>query len=195
MRNFGSIEEFILYLRTLPPLIHMNIALAVRDAGRMVQEEAQHEIGHYQDAEGPFPAWPQLSDSTLFGAYDQKGRWHPGKVDMGFSPPDNPLLRTGDLKHAIELSYDAMSAVIGVPDEMVGDGSHESPVRNVGVVAAELEFGTENMPPRSFLGRSMYVCAHEIVSMIGHAVRAGLEGRHYVPEPRHHHSSAEDIPF
>jgi phage gpG-like protein len=193
MREFKSAGAFAAHLRALAA---REIAVeqgALRDAGRLVQHTAHDFIGEYQPQEGPFPAWAPLAETTLHGARDQMGRWHPGKVDLGFAPPDNSLLRTGDLQHAIELSVDHREAVVGVADQNAGDGTPGNPFRNLGDVAIDLEFGTVHMPARSFLGRALFVNIDNVVRIIGEAVYRAVAGLPQVSVGAHPHR--DDPPF
>lgn len=187
MMSFDNIGSFVRFLRTIEGHAARDLELALADAGKLVQEQAKDLIGEdHPTAAGPFPAWPQLAETTLYGYTDKHGHTHPGKIELGYSPPDNPLKRHEDLLHAIDLSYDSMKAIVGVPDEVVGDGSPGNLVRNVGDVAIDHEFGTRHMPARSFLGRALFVRTHDVVAIIGHAVQraiAGLPHQHYRPGP------------
>lgn len=192
MREFRSIKDFVRFLELLAPQVEIASQLGLHEGARMIQEEAQASLGHYQDSAGPFPAWPALAETTLQGYTDAHGHHHPGKIEMGFAPPDNPLQRTDELHDHVELSVTHNHAVVGVPDEVVGDGTEENPTRNIGQVAAWLEFGDREMPARSFLGRAAFVKGHAVANAIGHAVYLALSGKPYVPLPRH---EADDIPF
>jgi hypothetical protein len=106
--------------------------LALELAAQIVEKEAKAEIGHKQGAAGPFPAWDQLADSTIYGFAG-----NPGKAALGFAPPDfEPLLRQGDMRDSIQHVVIGKSAHVGSDSD----------------VAVWQELGTINMPPRSFLG-------------------------------------------
>lgn len=184
MKEFDNIGDFVAYLQTLEPRVEHAISEGIREGGRMIQEEAKQSIGHYQPPAGPFPGWAPLAETTLNGFTNAHGRHFPGKIELGFSPPDNPLLRTSELHDHIELSVSRHKAVIGVRDEIVGDGTRENPTRNIGDVAVWQEFGTHYMPRRSFLGRAGYVKAKAAVHAIGHAVFLALCGRPHVDSTR-----------
>jgi len=192
MREFRSIRDFVRYLETLQPKVEVAAQLGLHEGGRMIQEEAQHEIGHYQTAAGPFAAWAPLADTTLNGYTDQHGHHHPGKIEMGFSPPDNPLLRTHELQEHIELSAQRNRVIVGVPDEVVGDGTPENPTRNIGLVAELMEFGDREMPARSFLGRAAFVKAEAAARAVGHAIYLAMIGKPHRPASAHYD---RDIPF
>lgn len=192
MKSFESIADFIIHLRGIAATADLRLQHGLREAGEVVQEEARHSIGTYQKSAGPFAAWEPLAENTLQGFTDGKGHHHPGKEELGFAPPDNPLERTEQLKNAIELSVTHNLARVGVPDENVGDGSAEDPFRNLGLVAFWLETGTEKMPARSFLGRALFVKEKEVVSIIGHTAAAAVAGQVF-HRPRT--ESDTDIPF
>lgn len=179
MMEFESPGAFAAHLRRIASAMPMIERRAVHDAGRAVQREAYSYIGHYQEQAGPFQAWAPLAVTTLEGFTDKHG-YHPGKVEMGFAPPDNPLLRTAELQHGIELSVSDLKFVVGVASQMVGTGTPEDPIRDLGEVARDLEFGTRNMEARSFLGRALFSMAPHIVHMIGHAVQRALAGHGFV---------------
>lgn len=88
---------------------------------------AQSFIGHYQSG------WAPLKPSTV----DQKTR-------LGYAPPDNPLLRTGELRDSIEaaaaLDPTGAIGVVGSKDK----------------VALYQEMGTSKIPPRMSMGLAMH---------------------------------------
>jgi hypothetical protein len=73
----------------------------------LVEAEAKASVGHYQ------AGWPQLSEATLEGFYHPLAGPIPGKIEIGYAPPDNPLLRTGALREDYEHSVAAGEAVVG----------------------------------------------------------------------------------
>jgi hypothetical protein len=193
MKEFKSVGEFVAHLERSAATAQLTVNRGFHHAAEVVWEEARNEIGHYQEAAGPFPAWPQLAEATLEGWDTVHGHHYPGKIEMGFAPPDNPLLRTGELRDAIEFAVSFNHAVVGVPSRSVGDGSEEDPVRDIGDVAVEQELGTKFMPARSFLGRALFLKTHEVVAIIGEAVILGIEGKPYAPHKSQ--EPADDIPF
>ena len=94
----------------------------------VLADRAKEYIGHYQSG------WAPLADSTLNG-------WngHPGKIELGYAPPDNPLLREGDMRESI--SGDAGLMPFGARG-VVGSDSK---------IALWQELGTVRIPPRPFL--------------------------------------------
>lgn len=89
-----------------------------------IEKDAKGELGTYQSEEYPFDAWASLADST------KKDR-----VRKGYTP-DDPGLRSGEMRDSIGHLTDRNEAVIGSrSDHLVW-----------------FEQGTLNQPPRSVLG-------------------------------------------
>lgn len=92
--------------------------------GEAVQERAKEKVGEYQPASHGFDAWAPLAQATM----DQR-------VSKGF-PANNPLLRSGELRDSITMRSEGNGAIIGSTLD----------------IALYQENGTENIPPRPFLG-------------------------------------------
>ena len=74
-----------------------------------LSEMSKEYIGHYQEG------WAPLADTTLNGWDSPWGIHYPGKIELGYAPPDNPLLRTGAMKESIGEQAEATgSGAIGV---------------------------------------------------------------------------------
>lgn len=95
---------------------------------------ARGKIGYYQAAVPPFRAWAPLADSTM----DEK-------TNAGYAPPDNPLLRTGEMRESIK--HGAAS--------VAPNGSAVAVIGSDDPKAMMHEFGTSRMPPRPFIGAAM----------------------------------------
>ena len=91
---------------------------------KAIQEDAQRRIGSYQDGEGGFPAWANLAPATV-----------DDRIRKGFTP-DDPLLRTGDLRKSYARHVSGSEATIGSPS----------------LIALYQEQGTATIPPRPVLG-------------------------------------------
>ena len=151
-----NLEEFIALTAELIIAEEEARLHALTEAAKIIQAEAKDEIGNYQDAAGPFAAWPELADAT------QERR-----TAMGF-PANEPLLMTGDLRDSIEYTVEGHEADIGSNDEK----------------AKYQELGTDTIPPRSFLGGSGFRKADEVAELIGSgAVRALIGGGRNIPIP------------
>lgn len=164
MREFRSIDEFLVFLEGVAAEVVIAQHEGLKKAAEIIEHEAKAEIGEYQAPAGPFDAWPQLSGATLGGFRHANGRWIPGKEELGYAPPDNPLLRDGRLRESIEHTVEGNEAVVGSTDD----------------VAVYQEMGTPGaeypIPPRSFLGRAAFKKAHTVVEMIGARVVWVLRG-------------------
>lgn len=167
MKSFASIGAFVAHLERIAAAAPQHELRALRDAGRVIQAETRAELGTYQAAAGPFGEWPSLTDFT------QRERER-----LGFTAND-PLKASGELHDHIDLSFDAKQAVVGVPDETVGDGTEANPIRNIGDVAIDLEMGTQHMPARSFLGRAAFAKGHEAVDAAALTITDAIAGRSY----------------
>lgn len=99
---------------------------------KAVSIEAKTFIGNYQDG------WKPLAESTLDGWHG-----HPGKIELGYAPPDNPLLREGDMRESIEGAA-----------ETTGYGA-QGVCASKSKIALYQEIGTEKIPPRPFLATAM----------------------------------------
>lgn len=128
--------------------IHMNATRALEIVARKVEATAKSEIGVYQDAIGPFGAWPELAESTQ----EERGR-------LGYTPND-PLLRTGELQRSISHNVKDLEATIGSDSDIM----------------VYQEFGTSRIPPRPVIGPAAERNHEVIMKELGGAVVAGLIG-------------------
>lgn len=99
-------------------------AAIAKAVGMEIMENAKERIGTYQEATGDFPAWEQLAESTQ----EQRAK-------AGFTPND-PLLRSGELRESITMRSEGNGAIVGTPLD----------------VGLWMENGTEKIPPRPYLG-------------------------------------------
>ena len=147
--KFDSFGDLADHLRRVAAAMPRAEEHGLTKAAELIQEEAKAEIGHYQDATGPFDAWEELADATKA---DRRRKQ--------FSEND-PLLRTGDLQRSIAHEVEGRKAVVGSDSE----------------VAAALEFGTSHIPPRSFLGGAAFRKGEEAANVIGEAIALTIAGR------------------
>ena len=129
--------------------IHHAANAALERVARKVESTAKDEIGTYQPEVGPFPAWPELADSTK----DQR-------VRLGYSE-NAPLLRSGELRDSIGHEVADFEAVIGSDSDIM----------------VYQEMGTHRIPPRPVLGPAAERNHDTILRELGGAVVAGLLGR------------------
>lgn len=124
MREFAGFGEFADYLLSLNAVQTVAVARALDESAALIEKDAKAEIGTYQEAVGPFPAWAPLAPSTVAD-----------RVRQGYAP-DEPLLREGDLRDSITHETRGLDAVVGSNSD----------------IAVYQELGTEHIPPRPFLG-------------------------------------------
>lgn len=102
--------------------------LVLEELGVVAERKAKEMIGEYQ------PGWAPLAEATV-----------EDKVQKGYAPPDNPLLREGDMRESIGHAV-LFGAEFGMAMLVVGSPSP---------VALWQELGTSRIPPRPFLGRAI----------------------------------------
>jgi hypothetical protein len=181
MMEFKTLQGFMNHLASTASRLPARQVLAMRDAAEIVQVEAKAELGTYQVEAGPFPAWQALADATMLR-----------REEHGFTPND-PLLVTGELRLHIDKSFNPIKAVVGVPSEIVGDGSPGNHARDIGDIAVDMELGTSRAPARPFLGRAAYVKAHDVTRVVAAIMTDAVAGRAY--RPHEAKSPLADIPF
>lgn len=147
-----SILDFVTKLAEIEAEIELGQRSVLERAARRVQQEAKREIGHYQQAAGPFPKWPKLADKTV----EEKTR-------LGFAPPDNPLKRTGEMRDSIGYH--------------VNDEGTEAEIGANGVVPVVQELGApaRGIPARDFLGRAVVRKAPEFVADAAEMLKRSLK--------------------
>jgi phage gpG-like protein len=161
MMHFSSCRAFGRFLEQAAAQIPQAQTHGLAKASEIMQREAKAEIGTYAQAAGPFPTWDPLSQATLDGFHHPKAGWIPGKLE---SYPEDPLLRQGVMRDSIEAAHDSHNAVVGSNDD----------------VALWQEMGTPGamfpIPPRSFLGRSLFVTQDAAASAIMRRVLTPMVG-------------------
>lgn len=112
-----------------------------------IEETAKEEIGVYQPAYGPFEAWAPLAEST------KADRVRQGYIE------DEPLLRSGELRDSIESEVVGLAAIVGTKSE----------------IGFWQEVGTENIPPRPFIGPAYVRKIDPLMESIGRAIARGFK--------------------
>lgn len=153
VREFDSFEGMAMHLLLAKGVTAAALHLAVKDAVKIVKEDAQQQIGHYQDAVqaqrgdiGVFPAWAPLADST-----------EREKERLGY-PLDAPLLRDGEMRESIDGEAMGLKGIVGSKDEKM----------------MYHELGTERMPPRPVLGPAAAKHEEEIQRLMLEALAGAL---------------------
>lgn len=164
MKDFKDIGAFVKHLQTLRAKVAVAEHSGLERGAKMIEKEAKDSIGHYQNASGPFPAWTPLSSATLEGFHHPLAGYIPGKEQLGYAPPDNPLLREGGLRESYTHHVDGHEAVVGSNEEN----------------AVWQEMGTPNalypIPPRSILGGAAVRKAEAVVKEVAEHVLVALSG-------------------
>lgn len=155
MRDFKSFGDFSRHLATTAAGMALAEHAALGKIGDVLEKDAKHRFGEYQNASPPFAAWAQLAPSTV-----------DDKESKGFAPPDNPLLRTGETR-------DSIGHTVGHGRVDVGSDSQ---------VMIWQELGTAKMPPRSVLGATGVDNAEKIVEIAGAYVAVALIGENVFNE-------------
>ena len=129
--NFAQLADLIqAQAAAIPEAVREGVAAGAQ----LIKQDARDRLGSYQGAVGDLPAWAPLAEATKSD-----------RVSRGYSE-DDPLLRDGKLRDAIDVREVEDGAEIGVFDSS-----------GMTTIAASMEFGYFNkqakqaVAPRSFL--------------------------------------------
>ncbi len=151
MKEFRSLEDFANHLTRLAAAAPIVTNHMVEQAAVKVEKLAKEEIGQYQPAVGPFPAWAQLQPET-----------EAEKRRLGYKQ-NAPLERTGEMRNSISHKSQGNESVVGSTDEkMVW---HEQ--------------GTPKVPPRPVLGPAAIRGMADMQASFAATVAAWLGGRRW----------------
>jgi len=152
-----TIDQFISKLATMAVTVAVAEHKGLEAAAKIVEAEAKSEFGKYQGAIGGFAKWEDLADATI-----------DDRVRNGYTPND-PLLRSGELRDSISHETRALEAVIGSNSDLM----------------VFHELGTEKMPPRAVLGPALLRKEHEVVKkLVDYTAVAMLAGTPFSHIPR-----------
>ncbi len=121
---------------------------ALEAGAKLIEERVKADLGTYQDAAGPFPAWAALAEATK-----------EDRVRQGYTP-DDPGLRSGEMRDSIGHTVHGREADIGSDDPKL----------------VFFEEGTIKQPPRHVLGGAAFRSAPEVAELIGGELVAVLSG-------------------
>lgn len=152
-----SILDAIAKMETQLLTIAEESHLAMERAAVLVERAAKAEIGHYQDGAGQFAGWRDLAPSTLVE-----------KEQLGYSPPDNPLLREGDLRDSIEHTVHDWDYAV------VGSNSDVALWQELGTHGPHPGADGYHVPPRSFLGIAGVRNAEKVAEILWSATERTL---------------------
>lgn len=148
MKEFSSFGQLAVRFAELQLAEFTALHHGLKKAAELVEKTAQDEIGNYQPAVGPFPAWAPLAESTK-----------EDRVRLGYTP-DDPLLRSGELRDSISHQVLGLEAAIGSTSDIM----------------VYQEFGTATIPPRPVLGPAAVHNLEKIHKIIGVAAVSGILG-------------------
>lgn len=148
MKSFDSFAALAAQLAAVSVAQRKMEHEALEKAAKVVKKRAKAKIGKYQDEAPPFAGWAELADSTKTD-----------RVQQGYAE-NEPLLRTGEMRDSIE-------------HKVIGNEAH---VGSNNDKAVWQELGTENIPPRSFLGGAAAEETPKIVGIIGESAVLSLVG-------------------
>ncbi len=152
MRSFQDLDAFCAHLGTLKAKVEHAQRAELQRLSKIIKEDAKAQLGHYQPAVGPLPAWADLAEFT------KAARARAGHA------PDEPLLVTGHLRDSIHYRTEIGKAVIGSDSD----------------IAVYQELGTPNaehpIPPRPFLGGAAFRHSANIAESLATAVAEAFAG-------------------
>ena len=149
-RSFASFAEWGAFVGTVPGALTAELDDALHLIGNDVAADARNRMGVYQGNVGPFAYWDPLTERTMTE-----------RVELGFTPND-PLLRSGELRDSIDFSVSGPSVSVGSPLEKAADMENGVPNRNV--------------PARPFIGPAMYNQSDANRKRIMDALRSAFTG-------------------
>jgi len=159
-----SLSEFAMHLAEVAATEAVEIQHGLGRAAEIVEKAAKKRLGHYHRAVGPFPGWVPLAPVT-----------RADRVRKGYTPND-PLLRSGELRDHITHDVHGFEAMIGVK----GEGADENGT-DIGDIATYMELGTENVPPRPYLGPAAYRNRKKVGLILAESAVAGFVGGRALP--------------
>ena len=152
-----SIDQFISKLAAMAVTVTIAEHKALEAAAKIVEKEAKSEFGKYQGEIGGYEAWAELADTTK-----------DDRVRNGYTP-DDPLLRSGELRDSISHETRALEAIIGSDSDLM----------------VFHELGTENMPPRAVLAPALLRKEEQVVrTLVDYTAVAMLAGSPFSHIPR-----------
>jgi hypothetical protein len=150
VKEFSSLTSFATHLVSLEAGVLFKMSKGLDRVAEYIERTAKEEIGKYQKGVGPFAAWAQLAEATV-----------DDRVAHGFSP-DEPLLRTGELRDSISRRVHGLEAEVGSTSDIM----------------VYQELGTANaahpIPPRPVLGPAAVRAEPVIRKVLISALVAGL---------------------
>jgi HK97 gp10 family phage protein len=147
VKEFSDLAQFAAHLISLETAVQIQAERALEHAAATIENKAKEELGNYQPAVGPFPAWAPLAESTLA---------QHKRLGVG----ESPLLVTGQLYASIEHEARGGEAVIGTKMD----------------IGAYQEFGTTKIPPRPFMGPAALTSQQKVEKIMAASMVNALVG-------------------
>jgi HK97 gp10 family phage protein len=168
-----SFESLIMKFAAMPELITKEIEKSMKKSAMKVRDDATKKFGEYQPAEGPYPAWAQLKESTIkekekAGGGDDPliGHYPSGTGNhkrMSLKNAKDAFKRTGKwpmpLRSSIGIETEGLTAAVGTDDPI---GKYH-------------EYGTEHIPPRPFLRPALYENKDSIKNNVKEGIQNGIK--------------------
>jgi phage gpG-like protein len=148
MKDFNSPKAFAAHLMRLAAVGAEVVPHLAAHAANVVAQEAKDELGRYQEAALPFPAWKELASSTVAAH---------AKLGVG----ESPLLVTGQLYASIETTAHGNTAVAG----------------STSPIMVYQEFGTSRIPARSVMGMAFVHSRKTLLTEFHASIAAWIAGR------------------
>jgi phage gpG-like protein len=162
--KFGSIAAFVAFLETRPRAVEEAEKLGLDAAGKMLRREARDMIGE------EIPQWADLAPATV---QEKQRLGYTGQVSA-----TDPLLRTGELRNSIDYEV----------------GEHKVTLGSTDPIAPFQEHGTAKIPPRPFIGSTMYRSGKDAGGLVANYIMGavvGKDGPIRTPQRRDGESDAE----
>lgn len=161
--EFKSAGDFAKHLKKINGKINKALLVAVDACALEVENSAKSKLGTYQPERGQFEAWAPLAARTI-----------QERIELGFTP-NEPLLRTGHLRDSI--SHKVEPVYPNFVNAVIGSDCDYALIQEIGGTTPE---NTE-VPPRSFLGMSLFQKKRFIKSELGTAITLILKAKPYTP--------------
>lgn len=160
MREFRDVKAFVAFMERQAARLPLAQAEGLTRGAEIIRHEAQHALGQdeWEPGEPFLSPWLPLADST-----------NRERERLGF-PPDEPGLRTGDMRYSVDVSAGSREAVVGSNED-----------KAVWFERGTYPDGAMHQPPRSFLGGAAFRTRERVVPAIVAPIVRVLAGGGRVP--------------
>jgi phage gpG-like protein len=139
MRTFDNFSSFALHLGVIVAANEIKTHESLKVATEYLEKKIKDRFGNYlRTDEGAFEKWKELAPATKAD-----------RVRKGYTPND-PLLRSGELRDSIQSEVRGLEAVIGSDSDIM----------------VWQELGTSRIPARSVLGAEAYMAKDKIAEFV-----------------------------